>query len=290
LNNTIYVSATPADYEMQRSEGIMVQQLIRPTGLLDPIIEVHPSKHQIDHLMGAIQERIAVKERILVTTLTKRMAEELQKYLDKLGILCRYIHSEIDTIERVEILRQLRLGDFDVLIGVNLLREGLDLPEVSLVAILDADKEGFLRNERSLVQTVGRAARNVNGKVLMYADKMTESMRRTISETERRRAMQIAYNLEHGLVPTALNKSKEKIMESTKVADGDTASRQLKYTQEAQAQLAAEPVQAYVNPKELEARMKATKKAMEKAAKELDFIEAARFRDQLKELETQLKK
>ena len=290
LNNTIYVSATPADYEMQRSEGIMVQQLIRPTGLLDPIIEVHPSKHQIDHLMAAIQERIAVKERILVTTLTKRMAEELQKYFDKLGILCRYIHSEIDTIERVEILRQLRLGDFDVLIGVNLLREGLDLPEVSLVAILDADKEGFLRNERSLVQTVGRAARNVNGKVIMYADKMTESMRRTISETERRRAMQIAYNLEHGLVPTALNKSKEKIMESTKVADGDTASRQLKYTQETQAQLAAEPVQTYFNPKELEARMKATKKAMEKAAKELDFIEAARYRDQLKELETQLKK
>jgi excinuclease ABC subunit B len=290
LNNTIYVSATPADYEMQRSEGIMVQQLIRPTGLLDPIIEVHPSKHQIDHLMGAIQERIAVKERILVTTLTKRMAEELQKYLDKLGILCRYIHSEIDTIERVEILRQLRLGDFDVLIGVNLLREGLDLPEVSLVAILDADKEGFLRNERSLVQTVGRAARNVNGKVLMYADKMTESMRRTISETERRRAMQIAYNLEHGLVPTALNKSKEKIMESTKVADGDTAGRQLKYTQAAQAQLAAEPVQTYLNPKELAARLKATKKAMEKAAKELDFIEAARYRDQLKELETQLKK
>ena len=290
LNNTIYVSATPADYEMQRSEGIMVQQLIRPTGLLDPVIEVHPSKHQIDHLMGAIQERIAVKERILVTTLTKRMAEELQKYIDKLGILCRYIHSEIDTIERVEILRQLRLGDFDVLIGVNLLREGLDLPEVSLVAILDADKEGFLRNERSLVQTVGRAARNVNGKVLMYADKMTESMRRTISETERRRSMQIAYNLEHGLVPTALNKSKEKIMESTKVADGDTASRQLKYTQAAQAQLAAEPVQTYLNPKELEARLKATKKAMEKAAKELDFIEAARFRDQLKELEKQLKK
>jgi excinuclease ABC subunit B len=290
LNNTIYVSATPADYEMQRSEGIIVQQLIRPTGLLDPVIEVHPSKHQIDHLMGAIQERIAVKERILVTTLTKRMAEELQKYLDKLGILCRYIHSEIDTIERVEILRQLRLGDFDVLIGVNLLREGLDLPEVSLVVILDADKEGFLRNERSLVQTVGRAARNVNGKVLMYADKMTESMRRTISETERRRSMQIAYNLEHGLVPTALNKSKEKIMESTKVADGDTASRQLKYTQAAQAQLAAEPVQTYLNPKELEARLKATKKAMEKAAKELDFIEAARFRDQLKELEKQLKK
>ena len=290
LHNTIYVSATPADYEMQRSEGVMVQQLIRPTGLLDPVIEVHPSKHQIDHLLAAIQERIVVKERILVTTLTKRMAEELQKYLDKLGILCRYIHSEIDTIERVEILRQLRLGDFDVLIGVNLLREGLDLPEVSLVAILDADKEGFLRNERSLVQTVGRAARNINGKVLMYADKMTESMRRTISETERRRAMQIAYNLEHGLVPTALNKSKEKIMESTKVADGDTASRQLKYTQEVQAQLAAEPVQKYLNPKELEARLKATKKAMKKAAKELDFIEAARFRDQLKELETQLKK
>ena len=225
----IYVSATPADYEIEKSEGIMVEQVIRPTGLLDPIIEVRPSANQIDDLIEAIQERISLEERVLVTTLTKRMAEELQKYLDKLGILCRYIHSEIDTIERVEILRQLRLGVFDVLIGVNLLREGLDLPEVSLVAILDADKEGFLRNERSLVQTVGRAARNLNGKVIMYADKMTNSMQKTIDETLRRRKIQDAYNIENGLVPTALNKSKEKIIEATQVADGDQAMRQLRY-------------------------------------------------------------
>ena len=237
LRNVIYVSATPADYEMQQSEGIMVEQLIRPTGLLDPIIEVYPSKNQIDHLIEHIQERRAKDERTLVTTLTKRMAEELQKYLDRLGIPCRYIHSEIDTIERVEILRQLRLGDFDVLIGVNLLREGLDLPEVSLVAILDADKEGFLRNERSLVQTVGRAARNVNGKVLMYADKITDSMRRTIDETARRRLAQEAYNIEHNQVPTALNKSKDKILESTAVADGDQTTRQAKALQAAHSEV-----------------------------------------------------
>jgi len=290
FHQVIYVSATPADYEIEKSEGVMVEQLIRPTGLLDPVIEVRPSKNQIDNLIESIQERIAVNERILVTTLTKRMAEELQKYLDKLGILCRYIHSEIDTIERVEILRQLRLGVFDVLIGVNLLREGLDLPEVSLVAILDADKEGFLRNERSLVQTVGRAARNVNGFVIMYADKMTKSMQKTIDETLRRRKLQIDYNEAHGLVPTALNKSKEKIMESTMVADGESALKTLRYEQSQEVALAAEDRPQYNNPIDIEKQMKATKKAMEKAAKELDFIEAARLRDQLFDLEKQLKK
>lgn len=290
FHEVIYVSATPADYEVEKSEGVMVEQLIRPTGLLDPIIEVRPSLNQIDNLIEAIQERIAVNERTLVTTLTKRMAEELQKYLDKLGILCRYIHSEIDTIERVEILRQLRLGVFDVLIGVNLLREGLDLPEVSLVAILDADKEGFLRNERSLVQTVGRAARNVNGFVIMYADKITKSMQKTIDETLRRRKLQIDYNEAHGLVPTALNKSKEKIMESTMVADGESALKTLRYEQSQEVALAAEDRPQYSNPIDIEKQLKATKKAMEKAAKEFDFIEAARLRDQLFDLEKQLKK
>lgn len=289
LNNTIYVSATPADYEIQKSEGVLVEQVIRPTGLLDPIIEVRPTKNQIDNLIEAIHERIEVKERVLITTLTKRMAEELQKYFDRLGILCRYIHSEIDTIERVEILRQLRLGDFDVLIGVNLLREGLDLPEVSLVAILDADKEGFLRNERSLVQTVGRAARNVNGKVLMYADKITDSMRKTMDETARRRKLQTEYNESHGLVPTPLNKSKEKILESTKVADGDQNIRNQRYEQTEITALAAEEMIVYGNPEDLEKQMKLTRKSMEKAAKELDFIEAARLRDILFELEKKYK-
>ena len=286
LSNVIYVSATPADYEMLQSDGVVVEQLIRPTGLLDPVIEVHPSKNQIDHLIEQIQERRAKDERILVTTLTKRMAEELQKYLDRLGIPCRYIHSEIDTIERVEILRQLRLGDFDVLIGVNLLREGLDLPEVSLVAILDADKEGFLRNVRSLVQTVGRAARNVNGKVLMYADKMTDSMQRTIEETARRRLNQEAYNLAHNQVPTALVKSKDKIMESTKVADGDQNTRQVKLLQnEKDLQQAIQHDAQFQNPEERAKEVKALKKAMESAAKELDFIEAARIRDIIKAIE-----
>jgi excinuclease ABC subunit B len=287
LNNTIYVSATPADYEIEKSEGILVEQLIRPTGLLDPIIDVRPTKNQIDDLMEEINLCVEKRERVLITTLTKRMAEELQKYLDRAGVLCRYIHSEIDTIERVEILRQLRLGDFDVLIGVNLLREGLDLPEVSLVAILDADKEGFLRNERSLVQTVGRAARNVNGKVIMYADKITDSMRKTIEETERRRAMQNEYNEKNGITPTPLNKSKEKILESTKVADGDQAMRS--YVIPETTAIAAESVIAYGNPKDLENSVKNTRKAMQKAAKELDFIEAARLRDILFELEKQLK-
>ena len=286
LSNVIYVSATPAEYELQQSEGVVVEQLIRPTGLLDPLIEVHPSKNQIDHLIGHIQERRAVDERVLVTTLTKRMAEELQKYLDRLGIPCRYIHSEIDTIERVEILRQLRLGDFDVLIGVNLLREGLDLPEVSLVAILDADKEGFLRNVRSLVQTVGRAARNVNGKVLMYADKITDSMQRTIEETARRRLTQEAYNLAHNQVPTALKKSKDKIMESTTVADGDQNTRQVKVLQaEKEKKVAFQHDTQLQNPEERTKELKTLKKAMESAAKDLDFIEAARIRDLIKAIE-----
>ncbi len=290
INQIVYVSATPADYELEQSEGVVVEQLIRPTGLLDPIIEVRPSLNQIDDLIEEIQLRIEKEERTLVTTLTKRMAEELQKYLDKLGIACRYIHSDIDTIERVEILRQLRLGEFDVLIGVNLLREGLDLPEVSLVAIIDADKEGFLRNERSLVQTVGRAARNVNGRVIMYADKMTDSMSRTISETERRRAMQMAYNEANGIVPTPLNKSKEVILKSTKVADGDPETRSQKgyYTPES-GSMAAEPKVNYADPEELEKAIISKRKQMEKAAKELDFIEAARLRDELFELQAKKK-
>jgi excinuclease ABC subunit B len=285
FNQTIYVSATPADYEMEKSEGVIIEQLIRPTGLLDPLIEVRPSKHQIDNLMEAIQERITDGERTLVTTLTKRMAEELQKYFDKLGIKCRYIHSEVTTIDRVEILRQLRMGIFDVLIGVNLLREGLDLPEVSLVAILDADKEGFLRNERSLVQTVGRAARNVNGKVIMYADKITHSMQRTIDETARRRTMQIEYNLEHGQSPTALNKSIEISLESKKKLEIEkemtVLSQEIKQIQSE----AAEQKSFYGNQEQLKDVLKNLRKQMEKAAKALDFIEAAHYRDQLFELE-----
>jgi excinuclease ABC subunit B len=285
FNQTIYVSATPADYEMEKSEGVIIEQLIRPTGLLDPLIEVRPSKHQIDNLMEAIQERIIAGERTLVTTLTKRMAEELQKYFDKLGIKCRYIHSEVTTIDRVEILRQLRMGIFDVLIGVNLLREGLDLPEVSLVAILDADKEGFLRNERSLVQTVGRAARNVNGKVIMYADKITHSMQRTIDETARRRAMQIEYNLEHGQSPTALNKSIEISLESKQKLEIEkeitVLSQEIKQIQSE----AAEQKSFYGNQEQLKDVLKNLRKQMEKAAKSLDFIEAAHYRDQLFELE-----
>lgn len=293
LNQIVYVSATPADYELERSEGIIVEQVIRPTGLLDPIIEVRPSLNQIDDLINEIQIRVEKSERTLVTTLTKRMAEELQKYLDKLGILCRYIHSDIDTIERVEILRQLRLGTFDVLIGVNLLREGLDLPEVSLVAIIDADKEGFLRSTRALVQTVGRAARNVDGRVIMYADKMTDSMKQTMEETERRREIQHAYNVEHNMVPTALNKSKERIMESTKVADGDSATKILKREydqQEENIQMAAEHQGSYEDQDKLTKMIKATKKAMEASAKNLDFIEAARLRDELFELQKHVEK
>ena len=288
INQVIYVSATPADYELEKSEGIVVEQVIRPTGLLDPLIEVKPTKNQIDDLLELIQERVKKEERVLVTTLTKRMAEELQKYLDKVGVLCRYIHSEIDTIERVEILRQLRLGNFDVLIGVNLLREGIDLPEVSLVVILDADKEGFLRNVRSLVQTVGRAARNVNGRVIMYADKMTESMRKTIEETNRRRALQEAYNSQNGLTPTPLVKSKETILNSTKVADGDS-KKYAEIESENYLTLIAEESVTYGNPEELTKKIKDVRKAMENAAKALEFIEAAKLRDYISNLEKQLK-
>lgn len=280
----IYVSATPADYEIARAQGVIVEQLIRPTGLLDPVIEVKPSKNQIDTLITEIQIRIEKKERTLVTTLTKRMAEELQKYLTKMGILCRYIHSEIDTIERVEILRQLRLGEFDVLIGVNLLREGLDLPEVSFVAILDADKEGFLRNERSLVQTIGRAARNVNGYVLMFADRMTKSMQATIDKTEDRRSVQRAYNEKHGITPTALQKSKELILESTKVADGDKKEKTPTVTKKEVTNESLKKAD-FKDEAALDLEIKTVKKAMEKAAKDLEFIEAAGFRDRMRALQ-----
>jgi excinuclease ABC subunit B len=284
-HQVIYVSATPAEYELEMSEGVVAEQLIRPTGLLDPIIEVRPTHNQIDDLIEEVQVRVERDERTLITTLTKRMAEELQKYLDKMGIACRYVHSDIDTIERVEILRQLRLGEFDALIGVNLLREGLDLPEVSLVIVLDADKEGFLRNERSLVQTVGRAARNVNGRVIMYADKITESMQKTIDETERRRTMQIAYNEANGLVPTALAKSKDTILRSTKVADGDVYTRIQKEEYSELQSIAAESQAVYKTAEDLDKAITAKRKQMEKAAKELDFIEAARLRDELFELQ-----
>jgi excinuclease ABC subunit B len=277
LNQVIYVSATPADFEIEESGGVVVEQVIRPTGLLDPRIEVRPSLNQIDDLIEEIQKRIDLKERTLVTTLTKRMAEELQKYLDRMGILCRYIHSEIDTLERVEILQQLRAGVFDVLIGVNLLREGLDLPEVSLVAILDADKEGFLRNERSLVQTVGRAARNVNGMVIMYADKVTKSMERTIDETNRRRAIQQAYNEEHGLEPTALNKTNQNAFHYRTEEEEEFESI-------GTTSLVADPVQSYMSSDQLKKSMANAEKQMKKAAKGLDFIEAARLRDEMYKL------
>lgn len=280
LHQVVYVSATPANYELEQSEGVVVEQIIRPTGLLDPRIEVRPSKNQIDDLIEEIHLRIEREERVLVTTLTKRMAEELQRYLDKIGIKCRYIHSEVDTLERVEILRQLRLGVFDVLIGVNLLREGLDLPEVSLVAIIDADKEGFLRSERSLVQTVGRAARNVNGMVIMYADTITESMKKTIDETNRRRSIQEAYNKEHGLVPTPLKKSKDAIMKSTAVADREEATEK-KYEISGEIALVADPVLNYMSEKDIRTAIEGLKKQMEKAAKDLDFMEAARLRDEM---------
>jgi len=285
LNHALYISATPADYELEKSEGFVVEQVIRPTGLLDPEIEVRKSLNQIDNLIEEIHKRIKKNERTLVTTLTKRMAEELQKYLDRLGILCRYIHSDIHTIERVEILRSLRLGEFHVLIGVNLLREGLDLPEVSLVAIIDADKEGFLRNERSLVQTVGRAARNVNGMVIMYADKITNSMQRTIDETDRRRSIQKKYNEDNKLVPMTINKSRQKIMETTKVADGDGFNNKIT----ADDIVTADPVINEMSHEQLEKSIKYTQNKMRKSAKELDFIEAARYRDELYVLKAQLK-
>jgi excinuclease ABC subunit B len=279
MNQVVYVSATPAEYELRKSEGVVVEQVIRPTGLLDPEIDVRPSKNQIDDLLEEIDERVKKDERVLVTTLTKRMAEELTKYMDRVGIKCRYIHSEVHTLDRVELLRELRLGVYDVLVGVNLLREGLDLPEVSLVAILDADKEGFLRNQRSLVQTIGRAARNAGGRVIMYADKMTESMQLAIEETNRRRLKQQEYNKIHGIVPTTVIKSKDAILGQTKVADSKKSTRNY-YVEEEEATLAADPVVAYLSKDELTKMADRTRKAMEKAAKELEFIEAAKLRDE----------
>lgn len=279
---TIFVSATPADYELQLSEGIVVEQLIRPTGLLDPRIEVRPSINQIDDLLDEIEKTIQSKQRILVTTLTKRMAEELTKYLVNLNIGTRYIHSDVDTLDRVEILRDLRLGKFDVLVGVNLLREGLDLPEVALVAILDADKEGFLRSERSLTQTAGRAARNLDSLVIMYADKMTNSMRRTIEETDRRREKQMAYNEKHGITPTQIVKSTDSILGQTAVVDNRQADA---YFENTETSFAADPVVQYMSAEAIKKAIEKNKKDMLAAVKELDFIEAARLRDENKELE-----
>ena len=286
-NQVVYVSATPAEYELNKSEGIVVEQIIRPTGLLDPVIEVRPSQNQIDDLLNEIDERVKKEERVLVTTLTKRMAEELTKYLERANIKCRYIHSEVNPLDRVEILRELRLGIFDVLVGVNLLREGLDLPEVSLVAILDADKEGFLRNERSLVQTIGRAARNENGMVIMYADTVTYSMQQAIDETNRRRSIQMEYNIANNITPKTVKKSKEAIMSQTSVADSKKQKKNY-YADNEEVSLAADPVVAYMDKTGLEKMIQKTQKSMEKAAKELDFIEAARLRDELNELKSLL--
>lgn len=278
-NQVIYVSATPADYELQKSDGIYVEQIIRPTGLLDPDIEVRPSLNQIDDLIEEIHVRCELDERVLVTTLTKRMAEELAKYLTKVNIRCRYIHSEVDTLERIEIMQDLRKGIFDVLIGVNLLREGLDLPEVSLVAILDADKEGFLRNHKSLTQTIGRAARNLNGRAIMYADKITGSMQKTIDETNYRRTKQINYNVENNVTPQALNK---------KIESAFTKNPLVEYELGHTLSAAAEPETAYMSKAELEKMIREKRKSMEKAAKELDFLQAAKLRDDIKKLQEQL--
>jgi excinuclease ABC subunit B len=278
-NQVIYVSATPADYELQKTDGVYVEQIIRPTGLIDPIIEIRPSLNQIDDLIEEIQQRAEIDERVLVTTLTKRMAEELAKYLTKVSIRCRYIHSEVDTLERIEIMQDLRKGIFDVLIGVNLLREGLDLPEVSLVAILDADKEGFLRSHRSLTQTIGRAARNLNGKAIMYADKITVSMQKTIDETNYRRTKQINFNVENNIVPQALNKKIESAFTKNPLVDYE-----LGYS----TPIAAEPETEYLSKPEIEKRIREKRKAMEKAAKDLDFMQAAKLRDEIKVLQNKI--
>jgi excinuclease ABC subunit B len=278
-NQVIYVSATPADYELQKCDGVYVEQIIRPTGLLDPVIEVRPSLNQIDDLIEEIQLRCELDERVLVTTLTKRMAEELAKYLTKVSIRCRYIHSDVDTLERIEIMQDLRKGIFDVLIGVNLLREGLDLPEVSLVAILDADKEGFLRSHRSLTQTIGRAARNLNGKAIMYADKITASMQKTIDETNYRRTKQINFNTDNNQVPMALNKKIESAFTKNPLVD---------YELGLEVAAAAEPETEYLPKAEIEKRIRENRKAMEKAAKDLDFMQAAKLRDVIKKLQEQI--
>lgn len=284
---TIYVSATPGDYELEKTEGVVVEQVIRPTGLLDPIIEIRPVINQVDDLLDEIDLTVKLGDRILVTTLTKRMSEELTKYMDRLGIKVRYIHSEVKTLERVEILRGLRLGEFDVLIGINLLREGLDLPEVSLVAILDADKEGFLRSERSLIQTIGRAARNDRGRVIMYADKITHSMRITIDETNRRREKQIAYNTLHGITPITVGKSREAIIEQTSVVDFK-GGIQRAYVDNTETSIAADPIVQYMSKPELKKAIDNTKKQMMVAAKEMDFLTAAKLRDEMFALEKML--
>lgn len=287
IGQTIYVSATPGDYELAKTDGVVVEQIIRPTGLLDPLIDVRPSLNQIDDLLEEIDVTIKNNERVLITTLTKRMAEELTTYLVNIDVKTRYIHSEVDTLDRVEILRQLRLGEFDVLVGVNLLREGLDLPEVSLVVIFDADKEGFLRNMKSMIQTIGRAARNSNGRVIMYADKTTGSMQQAIDETQRRRMIQIAYNEKHGITPTTVIKSKDAILMQTRAADSSRKAKN--YYIEEKPSIAADPVVQYMNKDQLQKLADKLKKDMEKAAKEMDFMEAARLRDEFFEIMDKLK-
>ncbi|WCT12810.1 excinuclease ABC subunit UvrB [Mucilaginibacter jinjuensis] len=285
---TIYVSATPGDFELEKSEGVVIEQVIRPTGLLDPEIEIRPIINQVDDLLDEVDKTIKMGDRVLVTTLTKRMSEELAKYMDRLGIKCRYIHSEVKTLERVEILRGLRLGEFDVLIGINLLREGLDLPEVSLVAILDADKEGFLRSERSLIQTIGRAARNDRGRVIMYADTITDSMQITMDETTRRREKQIAYNTEHGITPKTVGKSRESIMEQTSVMDFKGGVQKAYVEEENIMSMAADPIVQYMSKGDLKKAIDNTKKEMLAAAKDMDFLQAAKLRDEMFALEKKL--